>query len=89
MVRDMHQKRVYRLFPRLNNRRKQIFAADLVAAGYPSLELPRSSSLAWSKLHEEATKIFNTNGERNYVWFGDTFFFQNEMDKTKFILLFC
>lgn len=80
---------LFTMFPRLNNRRARVYIADMVAAGYPTLQLPDNIRLPWPKLHKEAHKVFNYKGKRTYVWFGDHFFFQTEEDKTKFILLFC
>lgn len=51
--------------------------------GYYSVTLPNNIFREWTDIHEWCRLIF---GDKHYIWYGRTFWFETAEDRTMFIL---
>lgn len=71
----------YKVFLRLNDRKKSQKREDFYRAGYPWVDVDLNKN--WQEMHKWCRDNFGENG---YLWFGERFFFENENDRLLFIL---
>lgn len=71
----------YKVFLRLNDRKKTQMREDFYRARYPWVDVDLNKN--WQEMHTWCRENFGENG---YLWFGERFFFENENDRTLFIL---
>lgn len=75
---------VARRFPRVVIRkRRYVSNGDMLKAGYPHASIGLRNWDKWTQVHDWCKEMF---GE-TYLWAGDDFFFQNDEDLAKFLLV--